>query len=733
MWANYLTTEEFFDLKEYPFTYNLDDVKYPSKINIFVVTDEFRKKLEFDASLKNLENNKIDGKNNNSFLTEQIKSSKKVSFDLKGNISNLKNCLAIADIYKKIENGGHLSHNQAVFFAKVLVYFGRDGQNEIHKIMKISEGDGYLYEKTQYQIDHFIKRGHYPATCEYCRKKWDLCSDCKGLDNDGTPTKYAFQKAIKKRNEFYYKFNDYEIIVLGVKKELEGVKCTLEIYKDGVIKFKNKISLWSSRSRNSFIKECKEKEIEISDLDNFLINLESKLKKPAEYNKNGITPKAIADEIMEKRFFKTARDNEEIYVYDELNGIYINNAETFIKEMVLERIDEDTSRYIVNEVIAIVKTSTYIGREEFNQNHNLIHLKNGIFDIYEKKLNKFTPEIISTLQIPVIYNPETDCPNIKKFLYDVLLQDDIPIIQELTGYCLLKDYRFQTAFMFIGEGANGKSTLINLTKDFLGKKNISSISIQDLEDNKFASAELNGKLANIYADITSSTLKQTSKFKILTGGDSLTGERKFKNPFQFINFAKLIFSANVIPKSWDDTNAFFRRWIIINFPNSFEGKSADKKIIEKLTTDDELSGLFNWVIGGLDRLIKNEEFSNSKTTDEIRETYIRFSDPLKYFVNECVNLVPDGYISKEDFYSSFRLFCFGEKLPITSKSMVGRNLSSIIPSISDGKKKIGGDRKRVWFGINLIDEGGQKAQKAQKSLIMEKKEDINNNNNNNNK
>ena len=64
---------------------------------------------------------------------------------------------------------------------------------------------------------------------------------------------------------------------------------------------------------------------------------------------------------------------------------------------------------------------------------------------------------------------------------------------------------------------------------------------------------------------------------------------KFKNYFNYVNYAKLIFSCNKLPEAKDDTSAFFRRWILINFPYTFEGVNCDKKILEKLTTEKELS------------------------------------------------------------------------------------------------------------------------------------------------
>ena len=147
------------------------------------------------------------------------------------------------------------------------------------------------------------------------------------------------------------------------------------------------------------------------------------------------------------------------------------------------------------------------------------------------------------------------------------------MLQEIIGYCLYKGYPIQKAIMLVGSGSNGKSVFIQLLQHFLGVYHCASNSLQKLAVNRFSLSSLHGKLANLFADLSSSSLSDTSIFKMLTGGDLIQAEKKFKDEFSFTNYAKLIFSANAIPKSPDDSDAFFRRWIIIVFPFKFTGKN----------------------------------------------------------------------------------------------------------------------------------------------------------------
>ncbi|MBU4501256.1 MAG: hypothetical protein KKA79_01590 [Nanoarchaeota archaeon] len=426
---------------------------------------------------------------------------------------------------------------------------------------------------------------------------------------------------------------------------------------------------------------------------------------PADYYSNGrFIPRRLADAIMQRYRFRTLRDTGEVFYYND--GVYHPNGETLIKEEVSSMLQDGSNERRAKDVIFFVRTATYIDREEINANKDLVLLKNGVFDLMSMSLKPFTPEIISTIQIPIEYNPNADCPMIKQFHSEILPKDDIPVVQELFGYSLLKGYPIQKAFMFIGSGANGKSTLMALLTRFLGQKNVSSVALQDFDMNRFATSCLYNKMANIHPDITNKSLYQTGRFKMLVGGDLISAEQKFRNTFTFVNHAKLIFSANQLPETQDDSDAFYRRWVIINFPNIFEGEKADAKILEKLTTPEELSGLFNWAVEGLKRLLETGRFSYHKSTEQIRNNYERLSNPLVCFIKDEVEIAPMGSITKDVLYSAFVEYCKKNALPVKAKNVVGRELPKHI-SVSSERTKIGGIRIAVWKGISLNGKDGE--------------------------
>jgi len=280
------------------------------------------------------------------------------------------------------------------------------------------------------------------------------------------------------------------------------------------------------------------------------------------------------------------------------------------------------------------------------------------------------------------------------------------MVEELFGYCLIPDYRIQRAFLFTGDGANGKSTLIELLKNFIGKNNCSNLSLQTIVGQRFAKASLFGKLVNLYADIPSTRMESVGIFKMLTGGDTLDAEKKFKETFYFTNYARLVFSTNKPPWVDEDTLAFWRRWIMINLPNKFEDDKADTEILDKLINKSELSGLLNIALQGLKRLLSRHRYSYESSPNEIAERYRKSADVTFAFVEDICERDPDGWISKDDLYETFTNYCRNHNLSPLGKEAFGRalkNASNV--HVKSRQRRIEGTVTWGWEGIQLIEKG----------------------------
>ena len=418
----------------------------------------------------------------------------------------------------------------------------------------------------------------------------------------------------------------------------------------------------------------------------------------------------IAKEVMSMEKFITFRDNEEIRYYKD--GAYVRNGAIRTKEICHQIMNGKESGQAVNEIIGKVQRSTYIDREVFFQESagHLIVLVNGLLDLDRLKLTEHDPEYYSFTKFPVKYDPTKKCDRILKFLSETVRPEDIPVLQEWTGYNLwVFGYPAQKALILVGEGGNGKSTFIGLIEALIGRNNRSAVSLHELEDNRFASHDLFGKASNLYPDLPDKDLRSTGRFKMLTGGDPIRAEDKNIKAFTFHNVAKLTFSCNKIPRVEDDTVAFFRRFIIIEFPFTFEGSDKeDRDLKEKLISDqDEMSGFLNWAVEGLNRLRSNGwHFSDGKTVEEVREEYIVRSDPYKAFVLHAIVENSDSYAVKDNLYEAYKKHCEMHKLGHKSRDAFFKNFKDLFPlgKINTERPEI--DGKRVWIfrGMRLREE-----------------------------
>jgi putative DNA primase/helicase len=390
-------------------------------------------------------------------------------------------------------------------------------------------------------------------------------------------------------------------------------------------------------------------------------------------------PHEIASALLQQYNLATMMDTSEVYVYD--RGKYIPGADLFMTQQVEKDFDAIdlggvSSNHFVAEVLGHLKRRTYVPRTSFDQDPHIFNLQNGLLDVDTFQLTPHRPDYRSLVQLPVAYDKTADCPSIRKFIREVLWPEDVNVIQEYVGCCLWKEPSVvQKAMLLFGEGSNGKTTLITLVKTLLGQQNIAARSLQDLELNRFARADLFGKLANLYPDLPASALKSVGIFKGLTGGDPFTVERKFQQPFTFTPYAKHIYSANVVPKVYEDTFAFFRRWIIITFPNTFTGNQDNKELLGQLTTPTEMSGFLNWTLEGLRRLRDNKwNFSYSKSVEQVKDSYIRASDPVKAFVMDCCIVDIGLFEVKRKLHEAFLEYCRDKKLPPYTDTRFYRDL-----------------------------------------------------------
>ncbi|NAL78183.1 DNA primase family protein [Nitrososphaera sp. AFS] len=406
--------------------------------------------------------------------------------------------------------------------------------------------------------------------------------------------------------------------------------------------------------------------------------------------------------IMNEFTVKTMSDNEEIFLYDEEKGVYVEGQEWRIKELCQMMYPKISTRQLY-EIINQIKRRTYIDRKSFDSNIDIINVKNGSLNIDTLEFREHSPDELSLVQLPLVYDSNAKCPNILRFLGQVLKPKDVFTALELFGYSLYRTSRYQKALLCVGKGANGKSTFLSLFEHFLGKNNVAHLSLQDIVTNRFALAGLYGKSANIFADLKNDKLTNTGPFKMLVAGDPMKAEKKHCQPFDFENYAKLIFSANEIPQSEDKTYAYYRRWIIFFFENVFEADQNDPNLIDKITTHEEMSGLLNLSLIALKQLRKDNGFIHIADISSIEKDYTLNSNNVERFVRERCEITGDDedFIICRDLWSAYLRFCKNNKLHSKDDHVFGMELRAF--QVKRERRRIGAEREYCYVGIRLKD------------------------------
>jgi len=433
--------------------------------------------------------------------------------------------------------------------------------------------------------------------------------------------------------------------------------------------------------------------------------------------------RALATELLVEAFesinyIKTIRNDVqsyEVWIYD--NGIYVPHGRSYITQYCREILSDKYTTAIANLVVDKIAQDTFIEDKDFfiNENINKICIQNGILNIFTREIEDFSPKYTFFNKLPISFFPTSDCPVIKKHMGDILQdKNDVLVMQELFGYLLYRDYKFEKGFMFTGTGRNGKGKTIELMKRFLGADNTCNISLQSLEKDNFIMSVLHNKFANLSADISDSALQETGNFKSLTGHDLITAPRKFLQPIHFVNFAKMIFSANKLPESSDFSIGFLDRWIIFDFKYRFYlktdydkvenktdfDKCADENIVEKISTQDELNGLLNWALDGLDRLFKQKGFSKSTSTEDTKMQWLCKSSTFMAFAYSNIEYHTGSNISKQVLRDMYSLFCRDNNLKVEDNKKIYNGMKNEFKSNSFQDKST---YEYYWINVRFKD------------------------------
>lgn len=364
------------------------------------------------------------------------------------------------------------------------------------------------------------------------------------------------------------------------------------------------------------------------------------------------------------------------YIYK--NGVYKKDEDGnilryLIKSMILEELITINK---INRVYQLIITNhkLKVDIDDVNKHPSeWINFKNGFLDVRTMQMVEHSPEYLSINQIPHEFQLNKFVPDnsiVLEFLHGIIKDpDDLEMLLEYIGYCMTVDTRLQKFLVITGLGGTGKSTIVRLVNNAIGKENISSLSLQDLNE-RFNATNLFGKILNSCADIPSKAMDQVDIIKKITGEDVIKGEYKGGAVFFFNSYAKLMFSANEIPISLDDkTNAYYRRFLILRIDKRCHTIPNLEKRLARSVDD-----FIYLAVQALHRMYMRGSLTESQNSiDNVMELYM-YSDTVKAFIVDEMVVMADSKVEKGRFYENYGRYCEENERQALTKNGFYKNL-----------------------------------------------------------
>jgi P4 family phage/plasmid primase-like protien len=412
-------------------------------------------------------------------------------------------------------------------------------------------------------------------------------------------------------------------------------------------------------------------------------------------------------------------DSKEVYIWKEKDffafdtkykgGVWYPINDIKIESYAYKHFKPFVKDTIRKEFKSLVLLNNHVASEFFDNVEGYINFNNGILDIKEGRLIEHSKEFGFKYRLDIDYDPSATCPTFDKFLSEVVCQDDAKILLEFIGVAAASEpnHRFEKALMLYGGGANGKSVLMNIIYHILGIDNCATVKMRDMVD-PVGRYILNNKLVNIVSEENpKSLLNNTDIFKALVAGEAMSGKILYKGTFNFNPKTKQIYSFNELPITDDTSKGFFRRCLIIEFPNSFIGRE-DTLLTDKLK--NESAGIWNAVIEAYKRVkTNNNKFTYSQSSVNQLNEFMEFSDNVNLFCNEFVlheGVSLDNTVSVKDLYTLYSLETKNRNsYPVSEIRFVKRLIALLGKDRFTRRRNDQGARTHTILGVKIITGG----------------------------
>lgn len=391
--------------------------------------------------------------------------------------------------------------------------------------------------------------------------------------------------------------------------------------------------------------------------------------------------------VYDKGYWKQIFDLELLF--------FISSAFPNINKMTISR---------KKQSIEQLKTMIYKNLNAFNLK-DMLNFSSGMMDVRRNSIIDHDPTYLSTLRIPYIYNDKAECPLWLNTLMGIFENDvdRINVLQEYIGYCLTRDVTKEKALLLLGDSRSGKSTILETINKLIGEDNVSSVALEYLSNPQYTPMLIN-KMVNIDWDVASGAENFEANFKIITSGEPVSVNQKFVATFKFRPYCKLVMAANKFPRITDHSSAFYKRLILLPCNRVFEPHEQDLRLKHKLI--DELPGIFNWAVKGLQRLEERGGFEvNKKFMSDAVQDLRDESNPIDVFFRENidVDVTNECEIYKDELYNKYRQWCIENgNAPMANNKFGATVYAKYSKYTPKDTKSAAGNYRRVWKNLKFI-------------------------------
>lgn len=418
-----------------------------------------------------------------------------------------------------------------------------------------------------------------------------------------------------------------------------------------------------------------------------------------------------ADEIRD-RFTLAADAVCRVHRYNFEEGRYVDDDHRAFSEILLANYSGNKKRFAIGEA-DVDKLLLHLNLGDTPQfwpepPEDQINLANGIYDVDKETLTPHTPDFLYPNQFDVPWIPGAVCPETDKILGQLLDEAEVQFVYEILGYFLFPVTDYHTAVLFQGRGSNGKTTVLDLIRHIVGKRNYSTVTLHQMEGNNFAAHQMVGKLLNIEPDMSERRLPGSAKFKAIVGGDPITVEQKYKDPRTVRLYTRLLMSSNWYPRSADSSPGFFRRWKVLPFDKKdFRDEGPDgnsRKLPREIQaiTRAEASGILAKALRAYKR-VKKDGFTESARMRAAKDEFKALTDSLSGWLDERTISGPEVKVQQKQLRSAYHAYCESKDYPRLGEKEFSEKVLEYRPEIRTAQ--LHGERYFIGIGIKFDEQG----------------------------